>query len=88
MVSHQPDKFGGHGHCGTGDILFSVCHVFLQDRYVTLLVRVPQSESPFFQFGSHRHSGSGDIIDLVCHVTSQDHGIKALYDFIIRSRSR
>ena len=24
MVSHQPDKFGGHRHCGSGDITFLV----------------------------------------------------------------
>ena len=24
MVSHHPAKFGGHRHCGSGDIMFSV----------------------------------------------------------------
>ena len=22
MVSHHPVKFGGHGHCGSGDVMF------------------------------------------------------------------
>ena len=24
MVSHHPAKFGGHGHCGSGDVMFLV----------------------------------------------------------------
>ena len=24
MVSHHPAKFGGHSHCGSGDIMFLV----------------------------------------------------------------
>ena len=24
MVSHHPVKFGGHGHCGSGDMMFLV----------------------------------------------------------------
>ena len=24
MVSHHPAKFGGHRHCGSGDIMFLV----------------------------------------------------------------
>ena len=24
MVSHHPEKFGDHRHCGSGDIMFSV----------------------------------------------------------------
>ena len=24
MVSHHPTKFGGHRHCGSGDMLFPV----------------------------------------------------------------
>ena len=24
MVSHHPAKFGDHGHCGSGDIMFLV----------------------------------------------------------------
>ena len=34
MVSHQPDKFGGHRHCGSGDIMILVCHVILQGHMI------------------------------------------------------
>ena len=34
MVSHQPDKFAGHRHCGSGDIMILVCHVILQDHLI------------------------------------------------------
>ena len=30
----QVAKFGGHRHCGTGDILNLVCHVILQDQEI------------------------------------------------------
>ena len=32
MISHTPAKFGGHRHCGSGDIKFLVCHVISQDH--------------------------------------------------------
>ena len=34
MVNHHLVIFGGHGHCGSGDIRVSVCHMIFQD-YVT-----------------------------------------------------
>ena len=34
MEIHHPAKFVGHGNCGNGDIMVSVCHVILQDRVV------------------------------------------------------
>ena len=27
MVCHQPDKFGDHRHCDSGDLLISMCHL-------------------------------------------------------------
>ena len=30
MVSYHPAKFGGHKHCGSGD-MFLNCHVILQE---------------------------------------------------------
>ena len=34
MVSHQPAKFCGHGHCNSGDRIVLVCHVILQDQVI------------------------------------------------------
>ena len=41
-VSYHPAKFGGHRHCGSGDIMILVCHVIkgltrLRDRRAMLL---------------------------------------------------
>ena len=30
-VTHHPFKFGGHRHCGIGDIIVLVCHVISQN---------------------------------------------------------
>ena len=30
-VRYHPAKFGGQGHCGSGNIMILVCHVILQD---------------------------------------------------------
>ena len=30
-VTHHPFTFGGHRHCGTGDIIVLVCHVISQN---------------------------------------------------------
>ena len=32
IVKQQPVKFGGNGHCGSGDIMASVCHVISQNH--------------------------------------------------------
>ena len=32
MVNYHPDMFGDHKHCGSGDMMFLVCHVILQDH--------------------------------------------------------
>ena len=34
FASHHPAKFGGHGHCGSGDIMLLVCQGILQDHIV------------------------------------------------------
>ena len=34
MVSQHPARLGGHRHCGSGDIMVSVCHVILQDHLI------------------------------------------------------
>ena len=54
MVSHSPDKFGGHNHRGSGDIIVLVCHVIPQDQviivYMTLTTGAHQGKLPFCQF--------------------------------------
>ena len=32
MVSHHPTEFGGHGDCGSGDIMVLVWHMILQEN--------------------------------------------------------
>ena len=32
MVIKHPAKFGGRGHCGSGDTAHLICHVTLQDH--------------------------------------------------------
>ena len=34
MVSNRPGTFGGQKYCGSGDVMFLICHVISQD-YVT-----------------------------------------------------
>ena len=33
-ASYHSAKFGGHQHCGSGDIVVLVCHVILQDHMI------------------------------------------------------
>ena len=33
-VSHRPVRFGGHWHCGGGEIIVLVCHVIFQDQEI------------------------------------------------------
>ena len=42
MVCHHPAKFGGHRHCGSGDML--ICHISSRDHVF--------KESCDFMFGS------------------------------------
>ena len=56
--------FGDHRHCGSGDIMFLVCHTIQQDHVM---------EGSFDFNGCHRQCGSGDIMALVSHVILQDH---------------
>ena len=30
MKSYHTATFGGHKHCGSGDMTFSICHMILQ----------------------------------------------------------
>ena len=34
MTCHQLAKFGGHRHCGSGDIMVLVCQVISQDHMI------------------------------------------------------
>ena len=34
MTCHQHAKFGGHRHCGSGDIMVLVCQVISQDHMI------------------------------------------------------
>ena len=60
MVSHEPAKFGRHGHCDSGYVKVLVCHLILQDcwtkgkLYGQETLKVNHYPN---RFGSHRHSG-------------------------------
>ena len=74
-VSHYSGKFGGHKHCGSGDIILLVCHAISQDHTTKGLSNygwksLKESHHPA-KFGDHRHCDSGDIIVLVCHFILQ-----------------
>ena len=92
MISHPPAKFGGHRHCGSGDI-FLICQVILQyhliqepcDLIGRSLEKIIQHPG---KFGGYRHCGNADIIVLVCYVISQDYIINGSCDFMGRSPSR
>ena len=62
--SYHSAKFGGHRHCGSGDISL-VCHAILRDQVIKascdFMVRSLLSHhSP--NFGCLRHCGNGDIM--------------------------
>ena len=33
-VSHHPDKFGRHKHCGSGDVMIQNCHGISQEHVI------------------------------------------------------
>ena len=89
-VNYHPAKFRGHRHCGSGDIIFLICHVISQDQIVKGSCDFKKQEPVKVgchpdKFDSHRYSDNGDIMVLVCHVILQDYVIKGSYDFMGRS---
>ena len=72
IVTHQLAKFNSHHHCGSGDIMVSVCHAMLQNQvskgsyeelyYGQVLIRVSYHPA---KFRGHRNSGSRVITLLV-----------------------
>ena len=34
MVNHNAAKFSDHRHCGSGDIMVSICHVISKDHFI------------------------------------------------------
>ena len=89
MVIKHPAKFGGRGHCGSGDVAHLICHVTLQDHLIKelqlyekkLLIVCNHS----IRFGCHRHCGSGDIF--IYHVTSCNNVFKGFCNFMVGSLS-
>ena len=57
-VSHHPAKFGGQGHCSSGNIMDD--H-WVEYVYGWKLLKVNHHPTIF---GSHRHCGIGDIMVL------------------------
>ena len=83
--------FGGYRHCSSGDTIFVVCHMILQDQLTqglsNFMGRYFKVSRHSAKFGSHCHFGSGYIMVLVYHVISQDCIIKKLCDIMGESSS-
>ena len=44
-LSHHPEKFGGHMHCCSEDVMVLACHVILQGHVImTLWIEAPQGK--------------------------------------------
>ena len=69
MVSHHLAKFGGHRHCGSGDLVVLVCLAKRCDERVKLLYGQKSIKVSYHyaKFGDYGNSGSGDML-LICHV--------------------
>ena len=89
-ISHHLTKFGGHRHCGSGDIVL-FCHAISQDHGIKqsydFIDRSPSKQVTILQFGFCSYSGSGVVMILVSHVVSQGHLIKGSCDFMSGSTS-
>ena len=85
MVSHHRTKFGGHRHCGKGDIMVLVCQEILQNHIIKrscyFMGRPIKASYHTATFSNHNLSGRGVMI-LVVHVILQDHMIKESCDFM------
>ena len=86
LSCYHPAKFGGHRHCGSGDMAWSLNLERTSDQRVDKLygqehLKVSQV------FHGLRHSDCGNIILLVCHSISQSHMIKGSFDFFAGSSS-
>ena len=89
-VNHLPAKFGGHRHCGRGDVFSLPCYFARShDQMVTWLYGwgpVMVGHHPA-KFGGYRISGSEDMF-WFCHVISQTHVSEESWHFTGRSQSR
>ena len=89
-MGHHSAKFGDHIHCGSGNIMFLIFHVILQDQV---------TQEPYDLTGYSPSRLVTTLSSLVamgtvavemfflCHVILQDHVIKESCDFIGRSSS-
>ena len=85
MVNHHPAKFGGHGYCGSGDIMVLFCHVILGDDLTKGLDNfMGRSLSRWVTILPSLVAKSTVVVEmfLVRHVISQDHVIKGSCDFM------
>ena len=52
-INHHPTMFGGHRHCGNGDIMLLVCRVISQDsmikRSCDFMGRIPSKQVTILQ---------------------------------------
>ena len=86
-AGYHPVKFDGYRHCGSGDIVISLCYGPRDQRVIR-----PYRQEPIkviyhhAKFTGHRQCGSGDMI-LVCLVILQEQVIKGSCDFMGTSPS-
>lgn len=89
-LSHQRAKFDASRSCGTGDILFLVCHVISPNdqRDMWLVKRLSWTLSHYCaKFDVYRSCGGWDVTFLFCRVTSSDYMIKRTCDLVSESPS-
>ena len=66
-ITYHPVTFGGYRQLGSGDVIFLVCRVILQDPVIkdssNSMSRSPLKVSYHSaKFGVHIHTGSGDNV--------------------------
>lgn len=73
-------RFGGHEHCGSGDVMFLIFHMISQDHVPQepwdFLGRSPKVSHHHASIEGHRHCGSGDVMALVFQMISEDNVFK------------
>ena len=90
MISYHHVQFGGHKHCGSGDMMFLTFYVISRNSATKepcdLGSLILSTHS--FKLCGHRHCCNGDIMNLVCHVVSQGFVVQEWCGFMASSPLR
>ena len=90
MVYHQPDKFGDHRHCDSGD-MFIICQLTLQNHKFKILCdygwKALTASHHFAMFRGHWSSRREDIKYIIYQLASQNYEIIRSRNLLSRSSS-